>query len=321
MNFMMITSVVMLLSVSIIYKITNFFGLRLKFKSLLLCAICAFSVNFITLSVSAYLTRSHFILILSAVFLSACLVTYYNERLNRQGMPLTESTHSAIALEPLPKANDPPASDAGWVLPKRRPEQTKHPPAALENAPVVKEVQQAKQTIDTVKRDQKVFHAPAILSETIAQVVQRDMESIRLKKVRETLADLNSLDAILDYAYEEKVQSNFSNALLAFEKALQKFENDAYAPFIVIEMSNIYKDIGLYDEAIASYETALKLPAVASDLSIRENFLSTAEYLRIVKYVLVKHDSLKVPFNQIPRPYMLEIEFNFQSQTEKKHVS
>jgi len=321
MNFMMITSVVMLLSVSIIYKITNFFGLRLKFKSLLLCAICAFSVNFITLSVSAYLTRSHFILILFAVFLSACLVTYYNERLNRQIMPLTESTHSAIALEPLPKANDPPVEEAGWVLPKRRPEQTKHPPSALEEALVAKEVPLAKQTTDTVIQCKKSFHAPAILSETIAQIVQRDMENTRLKRVHNTLSNLNSLDAILDYAYEEKVRFNYSNALLAFEKALQKFGNDAYAPFIVIEMSNIYKDSGLYDEAIASYQTALELPAVAADLSIQENFLSTAEYLRMVKYVLVKHDSLKVPFNQIPRPYMLEIEFNFQSQTEKKHVS
>lgn len=321
MNFMMITSVVMLLSVSIIYKVTNFFGLRLKFKSLLLCAICAFSVNFITLSVSAYLTRSHFILILFAVFLSACLVTYYNERLNRHAIPLTESSNSAIALEPLPKANDPPVPKAGWDLVKRRPEQTKHPPAALEDAPVAEEVQEAKQTTDTVIHCQKVFHVPAILSETVAEIVQKDMKNIRLKKVHETLANLNSLDAILDYAYEEKIHSNFSNALLAFEKALQEFENDAYAPFIVIEMSNIYKDSGLYDEAIAAYETALELPAVAADLSIQENFLSTAEYLRMVKYVLVKHDSLKVPFNQIPRPYMLEIEFNFQNQTEKKHVS
>ena len=80
-DFLLITLAIMSVSILLIYKITNFCGLQLKFQALVLCAILAFVVNFSTLMISAYLTREHFMLIAGLVFASAAAVTFYNERL------------------------------------------------------------------------------------------------------------------------------------------------------------------------------------------------------------------------------------------------
>ena len=333
MNFMTITFIVMFCSVSIIYKITNFFGFRLKFKSLLLCALCAFGVNFITLSISAYLTAAHFVLILFAVLLSACFVTYYNECLNRRGGALTEKGPGVLAAAEENRAgsqlgittkttrHEAAVTAAAEKQPARESVEEKRPlqPAAALAAPVTAKIAAAK--FPEKAPLAKTFQLPARLTETIAEIVRKDMENDRLLKLTAALSKLNSLDAILDYAYEQKARHNYSNALFAFKQALHKYETDAYAPFIIIEMGNIYKDSGLYDEAISTYSAALSSAAVADDGSIREKFQATISYLHIVKSVLIKHNSQKLPFNQIPRPYMREIEFTFQNWSEKKYVS
>jgi len=331
MNFMTITFIVMFCSVSIIYKITNFFGFRLRFKSLLLCALCAFGVNFITLSISAYLTAAHFVLILFTVLLSACIVTYYNERLNQHGtvlaekgpgvMVAAEESRSESQMERTPKAaRETVVTAAAETQPAREPAEEKRPiqPAALA-APVTAKTAAAKPQEKAAFA--KVFHPPVRVTETVAEIVQKDMENDRLLKLTAALAKLSSLDAILDYAYEQKARHNYSNALFAFKQALHKYETDTYAPFIIIEMGNIYKDSGLYDEAISTYSAALSSAAVGNDVSVREKFQATISYLHIVKSVLIKHNSQKLPFNQIPRPYMREIEFTFQNWSEKKYVS
>lgn len=54
---------------------------------------------------------------------------------------------------------------------------------------------------------------PAVLTDTVAVMVKNDMENDHLLKLTAALAKLNSLDAILDYAYEQKSRHNYSNAL------------------------------------------------------------------------------------------------------------
>ena len=333
MNFMMITFVIMLVSVSIIYKITNFFGFQLKFQSLLLCAICAFGVNFITLSISAYLTLSHLLLIFFTVLLSACLVTYYNERLTLERQPAatmaadlpTTINQKAVSADPgkspvviVPSKVEENLARQKSTAPAGKVSTTAAATSAKKSFPTTAATLPPGEEAVPVAR--KSF-PPAVLTDTVAVMVKNDMENDHLLKLTAALAKLNSLDAILDYAYEQKSRHNYSNALFAFRQALRRYETDEYAPFIIIEMGNIYKETGLYEEAIHTYASFMHLPAIAEDAAVKEKFTTTISYLRIVKCVLLKYNSGKIPFNSIPPSYMREIELTFENWYAKKHAS
>lgn len=128
----------------------------------------------------------------------------------------------------------------------------------------------------------------------------------------ESLVNLNCLDALLDYAYEKKKKTAYQEALFAFQLALDKYKNDGYAPFITIEIGNIYKNVGFYDEAIIMLGRALKLQAVSSNCQLRMEFIEMISYLRIVKTILLKYNYCRIPFDEIPKSIMLEIEQEFE---------
>ena len=122
----------------------------------------------------------------------------------------------------------------------------------------------------------------------------------------------HSLDDILDYAYEQKSGSKWEEAILAYKKALEKYRDDSYAPFIVIDLGNIYKEKAAYNDAIHTYKEALSLPIIANDVVMSGKFRENLSYLRTVQYILSKHNSLRTPFRDIPGEYLREIEAEFQ---------
>jgi len=167
----------------------------------------------------------------------------------------------------------------------------------------------------------KGFHAPAVLVKTVAEIVHEDMENDRLLKLTAAIAKLGSLDDILDYAFNQKNRHNYSNAIFAYKRALVRYQNDAYAPFIIIELGNIYKENGAYEEAIHTYAHAFSLPAVKGNDAVRGEFTKNLAYLRVVEYILSQHNAPKTPFNKIPAEYLQEIEAAFQSRRKQKSVS
>ena len=103
-------------------------------------------------------------------------------------------------------------------------------------------------------------------------------------------------------------------ALYAYGQAMVRYENDDYAPFIVIEMINICKQTGAYSDAIASYRRAMELPMVASSPSMLQDFQRNLDYITIVNQVLISHNEKGMPFGMIPAEYMAEIESEFQKK-------
>lgn len=167
----------------------------------------------------------------------------------------------------------------------------------------------------------KNFHAPAVLVKTVAEIVHEDMENDRLLKLTAAIAKLGSLDDILDYAFNQKNRHNYSNAIFAYKRALTRYKDDDYAPFIIIELGNIYKENGAYEEAIRTYAHAFSLPAVKGNDAVRGEFTKSLAYLRVVEYILSQHNAPKTPFNKIPAEYLQEIEAAFQSRRKQKSVS
>lgn len=135
------------------------------------------------------------------------------------------------------------------------------------------------------------------------------------------LSGLTTLDALLDYAEEQKRQHFYENAMFACKQALHLYENDDYAPFIAIEIGNFYKNTGLYDEAIVIYSRAYSLPSVVNNDELQQEFQKNIAYLRIVKTVLSKHNCPRMDFTEIPDNIMQEIENVFTLWHSQKHVS
>ena len=83
---------------------------------------------------------------------------------------------------------------------------------------------------------------------------------------------LDSMDALLDFAFAQTGAEAYDMALLAYSTALKQYHNDAYAPFIVIDMVNLYKSQGRYREAIACVHDAMDIPAIQESPAYQQNF-------------------------------------------------
>ena len=322
MTFLLLTFAIMSISILLIYKITNFFGFHVKAQALILCGIMAFFVNFVTLSLSAFLTQAHYIRIIAMVIVTAGLVTYYNERLLRKDRAKTAASDTQIAAAPQTAARAAAAIIAADRSAAPAAKKTLHPlPSFLQYARIQEVLLASIHTESTRLTKQTaacVTALPDILRKTIQDIVREDMENDQLLKLTAVIAKLGSLDDILDYAFEQSSRHNYSNAIFAYKRALDRYQKDDYAPFIVIELGNIYKENGAYDEAILAYRSAFSLPAVTGSDAMQAEFQKNIAYLRTVKYILTKHNTAKTPFNSIPDPYRREIEFTFQNRRTQK---
>ena len=123
---------------------------------------------------------------------------------------------------------------------------------------------------------------------------------------------MDSLDAILDFAYETKTAQP-KDAIFAYHEAISRYADDDYTPFLVIELGNLYKEQANYSGAIATYKKALNMPIIAQNDAMCQEFTKNIHYLGTVQDILAKHAALSTPFPQIPGDIMQEIEDEFQA--------
>lgn len=123
---------------------------------------------------------------------------------------------------------------------------------------------------------------------------------------------IDTLDELLDRAYDERDKGHVWQAIEIYRKALERYQNDEYAPFVAIDLGNIYKEQALYTEAIKIYEQALTLPAVNRNASTKKEFANNLQYLRVIYDVLLKYHVLSTPFSQLSREILQEIDTEFK---------
>ena len=185
-------------------------------------------------------------------------------------------------------------------------------------------VQEKSKTISEVKVEtEKVETKPVAKVEKVSATEKvQPIEKVDAKKLTETEEKLpplkvevqgETLDEILDYAYIEKQQGHSWQAIAAYKKALEKYKNDEYAPFVAIDLANIYKEQSFYTKAIKTIEDAQELPAVRRNASTKAEFKKNLIYLKTVQSVLLRHKALATPFSKISRAYLQEIETEFQA--------
>ena len=119
---------------------------------------------------------------------------------------------------------------------------------------------------------------------------------------------LKTLDDLLDFAFLANSRQDSKQAITAYKAALLRYADDSYAPFVVIELANIYKSQGAYKDALQAYESAFKLKAVASNSSFKDQFADSILYVSILQEVTAGTEYAGKPQDTIPKDIMLQIE-------------
>ena len=124
--------------------------------------------------------------------------------------------------------------------------------------------------------------------------------------------DNKSLDELLDFAFQQQEEKNFDHALFAFKNILKQFPSSTVAPFAVIEIGNLLKTRGAYDEAIQVFADAKTLPALQTENQFEKEFVNAIAHLRIIKNTLIHRRLGLLPFHQIPATVCEEIDTEFR---------
>ena len=212
-------------------------------------------------------------------------------------------------IEAVVEEVDPEETEAEAVIEEKAPEETETETVVEEEAP------EETETETVVEEEAPEAEAETELEDASEPEPEEEIpepepmiEAEPVPSVEEKLADTATLDDVLDYAFELKGSSDWSSALKAYNYALEQYRDDAYAPFLVLEIVNIHKDHGRYDEAIQCFYDALEIPAVADSPDMLAEFEDSMIYLEATKEVLIAENQPDTPFFDIPKDYMSKIE-------------
>ena len=205
-------------------------------------------------------------------------------------IPEPEPIIEAVVVEVAPEE-----TEAEAVIEEKAPEETETEAVAEDEAPEAEAEIELEEASEPEPEEEIPEPEPMIEAEPVPSV-------------EEKLADTATLDDVLDYAFELKGSSDWSSALKAYNYALEQYRDDAYAPFLVLEIVNIHKDHGRYDEAIQCFYDALEIPAVADSPDMLAEFEDSMIYLEATKEVLIAENQPDTPFFDIPKDYMSKIE-------------
>ena len=155
----------------------------------------------------------------------------------------------------------------------------------------------------------------AVKPETIEKI-QDEEKSSPHEPSPELEEKIETLDDILDRAYTERSKGHVWQAIDFYRKALERYRNDEYAPFVAIDLGNVYKEEALYSKAIKIYEEALTLPAVERSADTQKEFVKNLEYLRAVRTVLLRHRALSTPFSKLSKEFLREIDAEIRNSAK-----
>ena len=273
-----------------IYKIARKLGADISLSALVLCGVSALIINFMAIRVNPFLTKTYYYILGTMIIFAATGTTCYNKyllyrrsRLAVHGAPSEdkEITQAASKPETIIKTEVPeePEIMAEVEVPEE-PETTAkvEVPEEPETTTEVEVVEEPETTAEI-----EVTEEPETISEA------QPAEEAPLPALPE---GLDSMDALLDFAFAQTGAGAYELALLAYSTALEQYHNDDYAPFIIIDMVNLYKSQGRYQEAIDCVHNAMDIPAIQESPAYQQNFQN---YLAQLKSISHSADSTQSP--------------------------
>ena len=277
-----------------IYKIARKLGAELSLSALVLCGVSALIINFMAIRVNPFLTKTYYYILGTMIIFAATGTTCYNKYLlyrrsrlavhgaHDEDKEITQATsepetivEAEVAEEPetiveAEVAEEPETTAEVEVV--EEPETTAEVEVPEEPEPTA-EVEVAEEPEATVEVE--VPEEP----ETTAEA--QPAEEAPLPTLPK---GLDSMDALLDFAFAQTGAGAYELALLAYSTALEQYRNDDYAPFIIIDMVNLYKSQGRYQEAIDCVYNAMDIPAIQESPAYQQNFQNYLAQLKSISH-------------------------------------
>ena len=241
-----------------IYKIARKLGADISLSALVLCGVSALIINFMAIRVNPFLTKTYYYILGTMIIFAATGTTCYNKYLLYR--------RSRLAVH---GAHD---EDKEITQATSEPETIVEAEGA-EEPEITTEVEVAEEPETTAEAE--VAEEP----ETTAEA--QPAEEAPVPALPE---GLDSMDALLDFAFAQTGAGAYELALLAYSTALEQYRNDDYAPFIIIDMVNLYKSQGRYQEAIDCVHNAMDIPAIQENPAYQQNFQNYLAQLKSISH-------------------------------------
>lgn len=234
-----------------IYKIARKLGADISLSALVLCGVSALIINFMAIRVNPFLTKTYYYILGAMIIFAATGTTCYNKYLLYR--------RSRLAIHGAPSEDN--------------------------------EITQVTGEPETIV---EVAEEPEIMTE--AEVTEEPETTAEVQQAVEaplpTLPEgLDSMDALLDFGFAQTGAGAYELALLAYSTALEQYRNDDYAPFIIIDMVNLYKSQGRYQEAIDCVHNAMDIPAIQESPAYQQNFQNYLAQLKSISHSAVSTQS------------------------------
>ncbi len=258
-----------------IYKIARKLGADISLSALVLCGVSALIINFMAIRVNPFLTKTYYYILGAMIIFAATGTTCYNKyllyrrsRLAVHGAPSEDNEITQVTSEPetiVEVAEEPETTAEAEV--------TEEPETTAEV-----EVTEEPETTAEVE----VTEEPETTAE-VQQTVEAPLPTLP--------EGLDSMDALLDFGFAQTGAGAYELALLAYSTALEQYRNDDYAPFIIIDMVNLYKSQGRYQEAIDCVHNAMDIPAIQESPAYQQNFQNYLAQLKSISHSAVSTQS------------------------------
>lgn len=253
---------------------------QIRPAALLLAAVMSIGVVVGMVALRPPLTQMYYVQLGGMIAGAGLIVTLYNRFLTARARRRAELSSQEDVLE-FPRAEMPP--DA---LPEDICAPVVAPPAY-------------EATMETVQPDVAVaYPAVAVLADDVPPLAA---ETLSLPE--EELPE--SLDALLDIAYEAAECAPL-RAIAAYRRALARYPEDSYMPYLVIELSTLYKRLGDYEAALALFDAALALPVIAKNAVMVQEFQRSRRALTVVSDMLAAQGTPALPFGEVPKELLME---------------
>ena len=284
-----------------IYKIARKLGADISLSALVLCGVSALIINFMAIRVNPFLTKTYYYILGTMIIFAATGTTCYNKyllyrrsRLAVHGAPsedekITQATSEPETIVETEVTEEPETMVEAEVA--EEPETTAEAEVA-EEPEIMAEVEVAEEPETTAEVE--VAEEPETTAE--AEVTEEPETTAEAQQAEEAPLPalpegLDSMDALLDFAFAQTGAGAYELALLAYSTALEQYRNDDYAPFIIIDMVNLYKSQGRYQEAIDCVHNAMDLPAIQESPAYQQNFQNYLAQLKSISHSAVSTQS------------------------------
>ena len=263
-----------------IYKIARKLGAEISLSALVLCGVSALIINFMAIRVNPFLTKTYYYILGTMIIFAATGTTCYNKYLLYR--------RSKLAVHGAPSEDKEITQATSETIVETEVAEEPEIMAEVE----VPEEPETTAEVEVTEEPETTAEAEVVEEpETTAEIeVTEEPETISepqpaVEAPLPTLPEgLDSMDALLDFAFAQTGAGAYELALLAYSTALEQYRNDDYAPFIIIDMVNLYKSQGRYQEAIDCVHNAMDIPAIQESPAYQQNFQNYLAQLKSISH-------------------------------------